>query len=84
MKSGASPGAVKRFDALCDPLPTTSFVSTHALAINDAIELGRVLDRLPPSLIVLGIEAGCVDLGAPMSPEVLQAVERVVEEIDHA
>jgi hydrogenase maturation protease len=84
MESGADPGTVKRFDGLRDPLPTSSFVTTHALAISDAVELARMLDRLPPSLTVVGIEAGCIDLGAPMSPVVEQAVDRVVEEIDHA
>jgi len=84
MKSGAELGTVERFDGLCDRLPTKSFVTTHALATSEAIELARVLDRLPPKLTVLGIEAGRVDLGAPMSPEVQKAVARVVAEIDHA
>ena len=84
MKSGAEPGTVKRFDGLHDRLPTSSFVSTHALATGEAIELARVLDRLPPKLTVIGIEADRVDLGAPMSPEVKEAVEQVVAEIDHA
>jgi Ni,Fe-hydrogenase maturation factor len=35
-------------------------------------------------LTVFGIEADNVDLGAPMSPEVKEAVKRVVAEIDHA
>ena len=84
MKSGAEPGTVMRFDGLCDRLPTSSFVTTHALATGEAIELARVLDRLPPKLTVFGIEADNVDLGAPMSPEVKEAVIRVVAEIDHA
>lgn len=84
MKSGAEPGTVRRFDGLGDRLPTSSFVTTHALATSEAIELARVLDRLPPKLTVLGIEVGCVDLGAPMSIEVVDAVARVVAEIDHA
>jgi hydrogenase maturation protease len=84
MKSGAEPGTVKRFDGLRDPLPTRSFVTTHALATGEAIELARVLDRLPPKLTVFGIEADNVGLGAPMSPEVKEAVKRVVAEIDHA
>ncbi|MEE8375787.1 MAG: hydrogenase maturation protease [Acidimicrobiia bacterium] len=84
MKSGAESGTVKRFDGLRDRLPTSSFVTTHALATGEAIELARVLERLPPKLTVFGIEADNVDLGAPMSPEVKEAVTRVVAEIDHA
>lgn len=84
MKSGSPLGTIKRFDGLHDRLPTSSFVTTHALATSEAIELARVLGRLPPNLTVFGIEAGCVDLGAPMSPEVVEAVMRVVAEIDHA
>jgi len=84
MKSGSPPGTVKRFDGLHDRLPTSSFVTTHTLATGEAIELARVLGRLPPKLTVFGIEAGSVDLGAPLSPEVVEAVTRVVAEIDHA
>jgi hydrogenase maturation protease len=84
MRSGAEPGTIKRFDGLGDRLPSSSFVTTHALATGEAIELARVLDRLPPRLTVIGIEAGCVDLGAPMSPQVRGAAEQVAAEIDHA
>ena len=84
MRSGADTGAVSIFDALRDPLPASAFVSTHALATGEAIELARVLDKLPARLTVVGIEAGRLDVGAPMSAEVTEAVSRVVEELDNA
>jgi hydrogenase maturation protease len=84
MRSGAETGTVRTFDVHRDRLPTSCFVSTHALATGEAIELARVLDRLPPQLTVVGIEVGTLDVGAPMSSEVEEAVDRVVAEIDHA
>lgn len=56
-------------------------VSTHTFGVAEAIELGRVLGRLPASLVIYGIEAGRFDQGAEPQPAVLAAVERVAQEI---
>ena len=63
--SGAAPGAVHRFDAAAAALPASfAGASTHALGLAEAIELGRVLRRLPPRLVVLGIEGAGFATGA--------------------
>jgi len=84
MKSGASRGTVVRIDAITDRLPQGQFSSTHAFGPAAVVELARTMDRLPRSLVVYGIEAGHVDHGAPMSPEVIAAVSAVAEELQHA
>ena len=57
VESGARPGTIHRIDAvgssLADGPPRAS---THALSVAEAIELGRVLGRLPRRLLVFGIE----------------------------
>jgi hydrogenase maturation protease len=85
--SGAQPGTVKRFDASSVPLPARPVGSTtHALGVAEAIELARVLDRLPPRIVVYCIEGSSFATGAPMDPSVERAidetVERVVSELD--
>jgi hydrogenase maturation protease len=76
--SGGRPGEVHRVDAVAGPLPAgLAGPSTHALGLAEAIELGRVLDRLPPRLVVYGIEAARFDAGALCGPVVLAAVRRV-------
>ena len=83
VRSGAAAGTVRRFDAAAGPLPATlrSSTSTHLVGIADAIELARVLGRLPGVLVVYAIEGERFDLGAPVSPAVAAALERVVADL---
>ncbi len=82
VRSGAGPGKIHRFDARDEHLPTDFFhYSTHAFSVAEAVELARVLNRLPPRLIVYGIEGKTYEAGAGLSPEVAQGVEQVVERI---
>ncbi len=55
--------------------------STHAYGPSEAIELARVLGRLPSHLRIYGIEASQFQPGASVTTEVLAAVDRVVGEI---
>jgi hydrogenase maturation protease len=84
--SGAASGAIRRLDANAQPVPARFFHhSTHAVGLAEAIELARALNRLPPRLVVFGIEGKTFAAGAPLSPEVEaaagQVVDRVLEEI---
>jgi hydrogenase maturation protease len=80
--SGGVPGAVHIWDARTRPLPRDWFhCSTHDLGVADAVELARALGRLPPNLILYGIEATRFDRGGPLSPDVADAIERVAQDI---
>lgn len=76
---GAGPvGSVHSFgpdDAL--RLATLRHASTHSLGVAAAVGLARALGALPERLLIHAIEAGGCDPGAPLSPEVERAVERV-------
>ncbi len=78
--SGAGPpGTIHRFDAGRSPLPVSlRHASTHSFGLAAAVELARVLGRLPPRLVVYGIEGRAFEPGASLSPEVETAVEDVV------
>jgi hydrogenase maturation protease len=81
MVTGASAGTVCVWDG-GKQMPTgSSTASTHGLGVGEAIELARVLGRLPVRLQVYGIEAKSVDLGNELSPEVQCAAEEVVSRI---
>jgi hydrogenase maturation protease len=59
-------------------LPAGLFrVSTHRFGLADALELARALGRLPPRVVVYGIEGSRFAPGRPMSPAVAAAVERL-------
>ena len=69
--SGAAPGTVHRVDAVTEPLlARPPCRSTHALGLADAVELARVLGRLPHRLVVFGVEAAAFPLGGWPTAEV--------------
>ena len=81
-QSGALPGVIHRIDANAGPLPASlSRGSTHLLGIAEAIELARVLGRLPEQTIIYGIEGATFATGAPVSDAILDAAERVAASI---
>ena len=78
--SSAPAGALHRFEAGDTPLPSALFrVSTHRLGLAEAIELARTLGRLPPRVVVHGIEGARFDPGLPLSPDVAAAAERLTQ-----
>jgi hydrogenase maturation protease len=82
MQSGAPAGTVRRVAAHDEPLPPElARPSTHLLGVADALELARVLGRLPEQVDVWAIEGESFDAGASLSPAVAAAVEDVAAAI---
>lgn len=80
--SDSEAGTIHRIEAHSERLPAEMFgCSTHAFSVAEAIEMARVLDRLPQRLIVYGIEGKNFVPGVGLSPEVDRAVQRAVESI---
>ncbi len=79
--SGQPPGTLHRLDGAELP-PFMRATSSHGLGLAEAVELSRVLGSLPRQLVVLGIEAGSLELGSPMSAPVEQAVETLVRALE--
>jgi len=76
VRSGQPPGTVHVLHACHGPLPVrTGAGGTHGLGLAEVIELGRALRRLPPELVVVGVEAQQSGPGEPMSPQVRACVE---------
>jgi hydrogenase maturation protease len=74
--AGASePGTVHRLELTSGPLPATIAThSTHAFNLAAAIELGRVLDRMPRWLLVIGVEGRRFEAGTELGADVEQAL----------
>lgn len=82
VQSGARPGTLHRFNAHQQPMPVHCFgCSTHGFNVAEAIELARTLDRLPPRLIVYGIEGATFEIGQAVSPAVLASAEELAERL---
>jgi hydrogenase maturation protease len=77
MSSGAEPGTLHRFDASEEAIPARMLrSSTHAFGVGDAIELARALGKLPPRVLVYGIEGAAFVAREGLTEPVEAAVER--------
>jgi hydrogenase maturation protease len=66
--SGAKPGTIHRIDARAQRIPTGLLrYSTHAFGVGEAVELARAMNRLPPHMVVYGIEGERFDEGTVLS-----------------
>jgi hydrogenase maturation protease len=80
VSSGGHPGTIYKFDVHKQPLPAQlSFKSTHVFSVGEAIELARVLEQLPPILIVYAIEGENFSSGIGPTSKVERAAQKVVK-----
>ncbi len=80
--TGAPAGSIRIWDACSAPLRRESFrCSTHGMGVAEAVELARVLGRLPARMRIYGIEGRRFDPGAELSPEVAAAIDEAVRQI---
>ena len=78
--SGAKPGTIHRIDARAQRIPTGLLrYSTHAFSVGEAVELARAMNRLPPRMVVFGIEGERFDEGTVLSRVVQGSVDIVVD-----
>ena len=83
VQGGGQPGEIFRFPVHERPLPVELFpaTSSHAWGVAQAAALGRVLQQLPPYLVIYGIEGRNFGFGQDLSPEVARAVPEVARRI---
>jgi hydrogenase maturation protease len=78
--SGAKPGTIHRIDARAQRIPTGLLrYSTHAFSVGEAVELARAMNRLPPRMVVYGVEGERFDEGTVLSRAVQGSVDAVVD-----
>ncbi len=81
LHSGAAPGTVRTFPVEDDSaFPRATSPSSHGAGVAEAIELGRVLGRLP-CVVLCGIEGADFGEGPALSPAVLPAVDEAVSRV---
>ena len=82
MFSGRPPGSIIELDAMGDRLPVgAGLVSSHGVGLAEAVELGRLLGRLPQQLIVVGVEGATFDQFADVTQDVVAAIPIVVARV---
>lgn len=76
--SGAEPGFLRCWDG-SQALPAACFPkSSHVFGVAEAVEMARLLERLPPALRIIGIEGTDFSPGQGLGPAVREAVEGAV------
>ncbi|MFE5704445.1 hydrogenase maturation protease [Rhodococcus koreensis] len=75
------PGTVHRFDPTAVAELPTPNTSTHGVGLATALELGRVLDRLPRRWVLYAVEVVDLGYGRGLSPVAAGAVEPVVRAV---
>ena len=80
--SGTDPGTIHRIEVHKQPLPSYLFrYSTHGFNVADSIELARTLGKLPPHMVVFGIECINFDHGSGLSEDMAIAVETATSRV---
>jgi hydrogenase maturation protease len=79
--TGAPVGTIRVWDGRVPKVPSNAQVSSHGFGVAEAINLARILQLLPRSLRVYGIEGKNYTIGETVSPEVLASVEQVAQQI---
>lgn len=87
VSSGAQAGTIHRNDLQDQALPDQfRSYSTHAFGIAEAVELARVLKKLPPKIIFYGVEGKSFAADTKLSPPLQKAAQalqaQIMEEIN--
>ncbi|WP_372351288.1 hydrogenase maturation protease [Streptomyces sp. KL116D] len=69
------PGRVHRIELDSERLNRSPTTSSHGMGLGEAVELARVLGRLPDRLVVYAVEGADSSLGTEMSRAVAATVE---------
>ncbi len=79
--TGAEPGTIHRFTD--EELPNQMGIgqSSHLVQLVETIALGKLLDKLPNGLVLIGIEATDFDNGEGMTRPVVAGVAAAVEAV---
>ncbi len=80
--TGSAPGTIHEWDGLTRPLARETFrCSTHAMGVAEAIELARVLGRLPGRLTIFGIEGAQFGVGSAPQEAVCVAARKLARHL---
>lgn len=80
--TGRPPGEISVWDARDAPVAgDLRRATSHFFGVAEAIQLGRILGRLPSRITIYGIEPARFDFGSALSAEVKEAVERLVRQM---
>lgn len=81
IRAGSAPGTIHCVDPLEQDLVPATSPSTHGAGLAGAVALARSLDRLPGTLVVVGVEPASFAHGDALSPDVATTFPDLVERV---
>ena len=75
-------GRIHRIELEAERLGQPSTTSSHGLGLGEAVDLARVLGRLPKRLVVYAVEGSDASLGTGLTPAVAKVVERLADSVE--
>ncbi|WP_405905347.1 MULTISPECIES: hydrogenase maturation protease [unclassified Streptomyces] len=78
----ASPGRIHRLELDAGRLDRPPTTSSHGLGLGEAVELARVLGRLPTRLVVYAVEGAESSLGTGLSSAVAAVVDSLTASVE--
>jgi hydrogenase maturation protease len=86
VRAGNKPGTIYRFGLDNIDLDSGVPVSLHDIGVSDSLKMMALLNRLPNSTVIIGIEPKAIDFGLELSQEVesklSEMIKLVLQEID--
>ncbi|MFF5313406.1 hydrogenase maturation protease [Streptomyces massasporeus] len=75
-------GRIHRIELATERLGHPSTTSSHGLGLGEAVDLARVLRRLPERLVVYAVEGADASLGTGLTPAVAAVVEQLADSVE--
>ena len=82
-QTGSVPGTITRLEWPDARMARPRGPSTHGLGVVGAIELADRLGRLPPEVILYGVEMGACRPATPLSPAVESVLPELARRVGH-
>jgi hydrogenase maturation protease len=81
LQMGGTPGAVYHLRGEEVPRAFAAKLSVHQMGVQDLLAVAELQGHLPAELVVWGVQAGVIDMGLDLTPEVSGALEEVLSGI---
>ena len=82
LQMGAEPGKVFRLEGEEVPRAFANKLSVHQMGLQDLLAVAELMGQLPAQLVVWGAQAGSIEMGMELSPQVTSAMPEVMAGVE--
>lgn len=75
VETGKGPGTCVRLTGEELPIALETKVSPHQMGLKDLLAVARLMGHAPGEMVLLGVQPGCIEVNAELSPAVALQVE---------